>query len=182
MGCCGRFIVAIISIILECIKVGVAVAIIVITALHLADYNIVNDVLVSTCVLADTGDDSICNYAYAVGGLSLALSLALSILLCFTCNLCGLGPILECCFNGVGAVWWLIAALIFSAYVSEANKRDPPFAPDVENWRTSIPILAWIGFAAFTLMFMIYIGKIIAKCCECCSCCDDDDDKGIAKV
>eukprot|EP00955_Chlamydomonas_euryale_P084768 364003-Chlamydomonas_euryale.AAC.16 len=46
-------------------QVGVAVAIIVITALHLADYNIVNDVLVSTCVLADTGDDSICNYAYA---------------------------------------------------------------------------------------------------------------------
>lgn len=47
-----------------------------------------------------------CIYAYTVAGVSFAAALALSILQCFTCNLCGLGDWADALFEGAAAAWW----------------------------------------------------------------------------
>ena len=47
-----------------------------------------------------------CIYAYTVAGISVAAALALSILQCFTCNLCGLGDWADALFEGAAAAWW----------------------------------------------------------------------------
>ena len=47
-----------------------------------------------------------CIYAYTVSGVSLAAALALSLLQCFTCNLCGLGDWADALFEGAAAAWW----------------------------------------------------------------------------
>lgn len=46
-----------------------------------------------------------CSYAYVVVGVSLAVSLAVSLLQCLTCNLCGLGKILDILLAAFGTVW-----------------------------------------------------------------------------
>mmetsp|Transcript_19629 Transcript_19629/g.43337 ORF Transcript_19629/g.43337 Transcript_19629/m.43337 type:complete len:183 (-) Transcript_19629:235-783(-) len=182
MGCFGKCCLAVICWIAQVLQAAISITIIIIVAVHLADYSFDNsNNFQSLCLLADTGDDSVCNYAYAVAGLSLACNLAMSILLCFTCNLCGLGPLLETIFNGFAAVWWVIAALIFSAYVSEANDNNY-FNDQARDWRISIVVLAWVNFGLFTFIFCVYLGKMVAKICKCCGCCDDDDDKEFDKV
>ncbi len=45
------------------------------------------------------------SYAYVVVGVSLAVSLAVSLLQCLTCNLCGLGKILDILLAAFGTVW-----------------------------------------------------------------------------
>lgn len=44
-------------------------------------------------------------YVYAVCGISLVVSSIISIVQCCTCNLCGLGKILDLLFAGFGLVW-----------------------------------------------------------------------------
>ena len=53
------------------------------------------------------------NTGIALAGISLAACLALFILLCCTCDLCGLGFLLEAAFAGFGAFWWLTGHLIW---------------------------------------------------------------------
>lgn len=53
------------------ISAGISIAVILIVALHLAEYSFAvegegTDIeFRSVCLLADTGDDAVCNYAYA---------------------------------------------------------------------------------------------------------------------
>ncbi|KAG1676148.1 hypothetical protein FOA52_004988 [Chlamydomonas sp. UWO 241] len=159
-------------------------AIIIIVSIHLETYISTTDPTLSNptgvewdevCMLGDA-DGNLCVYAYVVAGLSLALSLALSIFLCFTCNLCGLGPVLEAICSGFGAVWWLAASLVFSAYVGDANSADPEFYPAVARWRNAVAVLSWVTFGLFTAVFTVYIGKMLAKICACFNCCDDGDE------
>ncbi len=128
----------------QVVKIGIAIAIILIVALHLQNvsFSYSGDPNVQfQCLLGgNIGGSSLCSYAYAVCGLSLAINLGVSIVLCCTCDLvsviawspnhicawspyhipaqCGLGCLLECAFSGVGTAWWLAASLVFSKYVS----------------------------------------------------------------
>lgn len=52
-----------------------------------------------------------CRYTYVVVGVSLAVSLAVSLLQCLTCNLCGLGKILDILLAAFGTVWWALQAI-----------------------------------------------------------------------
>ncbi|KAG1676146.1 hypothetical protein FOA52_004986 [Chlamydomonas sp. UWO 241] len=182
MGCCGKIVLAIFVFFAQVLKAGCAIAIIVITATKLQtslDVTIDDSgtiVWTEVCQLADKDGQSLCIYAYAVAGISLALNLLMSLFLCLTCDLCGLGPILEAIFSGLGMLWWLAASLVFWSYVKDANDAHPEYYPETHNWRLAIVALCWAAFGMFTFVFFVYIGKMIAKCCACCNACDDDDD------
>ena len=45
---------------------------------------------------------------YVVCGVSLAVSAVVTLLECCTCNLCGLGKVLDVIVAGFGAVWWVL--------------------------------------------------------------------------
>lgn len=86
----------------------VAVAIVAIVATKLSDVTYSNAGIYQTCSLGQCGTScsgSLCNYMYAVAGVSMAVSLGISILQCCTCNLCGLGGILDILFAIAGTAW-----------------------------------------------------------------------------
>jgi hypothetical protein len=93
-------------------KVAGAGAVAGITALKLQKVNVDSSgvSLGAECFLWDQSGQSnpnqACIYAYTVAGVSVAAALALSILQCFTCNLCGLGDWADALFEGVAAAWW----------------------------------------------------------------------------
>jgi hypothetical protein len=61
-----------------------------------------------TCLLgAASNGVNLCYVAYGVGGVSILATAALSVLMCCTCNLCGLGFLLDTIFALVGTAWWV---------------------------------------------------------------------------
>jgi len=106
-----------------------------------------------------------CYYAFAVGGFSLLATLALSILQCVTCNLCGLGPILDAAFALVGAAWWALAGVLLM------QTRDAPYNKGLPlaEWRDGLVITAWIGCGLFALWFLISVAQVFDACCCHCS-------------
>lgn len=199
MGCClnciGGIFVKILQILLSIIKIGCAIAIVIIVALHLTNVNYggkdfgksIGDwwnsdwSVEATCVLGNinlewnefSSSTNLCTYAYVVCGVSLATSLALSIFFCLTCDCCGCGFVLEAIISGLATGWWLAAALVFSNYVSETN-QDGVWS--LNNWRNAVVVLAWVAFAAFALTFLISLIKAINKCI----CCGGDGGKANA--
>lgn len=109
---------------------------------------------------------NMCYYAFAVGGLSLLATLALSILQCVTCNLCGMGPLLDAAFALVGAAWWAVAAVLFT------QTRDAPYNSvlPLPEWREALVVVAWVGCALFGLWFLISVARVFDSCCggRCC--------------
>lgn len=91
-------------------KVAGAGAVAGITALKLQKVNVDSSgvSLGAECFLWDQSGQSnpnqACIYAYTVAGVSVAAALALSILQCFTCNLCGLGDWADALFEGKSVV------------------------------------------------------------------------------
>lgn len=109
---------------------------------------------------------NMCYYAFAVGGFSLLATLVLSILQCVTCNLCGLGPVLDAAFALVGAAWWAVAAVLFTQTRDAAYNKVLPLA----EWREALVVVAWVGCALFALWFVISVARIFDACCggRCC--------------
>lgn len=149
------------------LQVGVAVAVIVITYIKLDHY----DVNISTsgatvssqCMLGTTSNGlNLCHYTYAVGGVSLAASAALGLLLCCTCNLCGLGGILDTIFAAVGTAWWAVAGVVLNNYMHQpAVSALPQY-----NWRLIIIILAFVSCALFGFTVLISLGRLCSRCCS----------------
>lgn len=110
---------------------------------------------------------NMCYYAFAVGGFSLLATLALSLLQCITCNLCGLGPVLDAAFALVGAAWWAVAAVLFTQTRDAAYNK---FLP-LPEWREALVVICWVGCALFALWFLISVARIVDACC--CRCCAD---------
>jgi hypothetical protein len=110
---------------------------------------------------------NMCYYAFAVGGFSLLATMALSILQCVTCNLCGLGPVLDAAFALVGAAWWAVAAVLFTQTRDAAYNKILPLS----EWRDALVIVAWVGCALFALWFVISVARIFDACCggRCCN-------------
>jgi mannose-P-dolichol utilization defect protein 1 len=48
------------------------------------------------------------------------------LLQCCTCDLCGLGPVFEFLFAGVGTAWWAIAAIVLMKKSWAANDAGVP--------------------------------------------------------
>lgn len=104
---------------------------------------------------------NLCYAAYGISGVSLLATLALSILLCCTCNLCGFGFLLETAFAAVGAAAWALAGVVLTQ--SRERNASLPQA----KYRDIIFILTWAACGLFALMFLANLFSMFASCCRC---------------
>ncbi|GLC40717.1 hypothetical protein PLESTB_000029800 [Pleodorina starrii] len=182
MGCLSSLCRKIFLGLLSLAKVAISIAIVCIVTIHLYHVQVKNSkVRIGCLMMGSVKGDSVCEYTYAVCGLSMVLSLVTSLLLCITCNLCGLGDWFEFGIGAVQTAWWVIASIIISKNVRDSNAyefADGSKLPK-EGWRNSVAVLAWInsGIAAvMALIFLFQACKCLKNACSCC-CGDDDDDK-----
>lgn len=155
------------------LQLACAAAIIVITALKLHKVNITwddktwNTDVLNTCLLGTMENGAnLCYFAYIAGGISVLATLALSILQCCTCHLCGLGGLLDAAFAAAGTILWAIAGVIFDQYYKKPAMQNVP-RPE---WRLSITILSFTACALFGIMALAAIYSILSACC-CGGCC-----------
>ncbi|GAX76124.1 hypothetical protein CEUSTIGMA_g3567.t1 [Chlamydomonas eustigma] len=191
MGCLTTLFWKLLTWIAEIAKIACAAAIIAIVAVKLTNISTnslnVNGTNVSfnnsatmECVLGtDLKDHSLCTVAFAVSGISIALSFAVAILLCCTCNLCGLGPVLELAFAFVGTLMWLATSIVMTKNVQGTSYSLSSFSVSMpqENWRTTVVALTWTEFGLFLFIFFVYMVKILSAACGCFTCCCDDEDE-----
>jgi mannose-P-dolichol utilization defect protein 1 len=148
------------------LQVGVAVAIIVITYIKLDHYTIsvtTDGASVSSqCLLGYTSSGmNLCHYAYAASGVSLAASAALGLLLCCTCNLCGLGGVLDFIFAALGVAWWAVAGSLLNHYMHQPYVSALP----QYNWRLIIIVLAFVSCGLFGISILISVMRVCSRCC-----------------
>lgn len=122
------------------------------------------------CGLGSNLYTNLCTYGYVVAGVSILASLALTFLLCFTFNCCGLGIVLDLIFAGAGALWWAAAASVFSA-----SKTVPTLVNPDTGYDTAVVVLAWVNTGLFAFVFLAYGMKIWGNLCPCCACCEDPE-------
>ena len=85
-----------IVLLLPIVQVLLAIAIIVVVAVQLVDVGVDGTSYSYSCLLGqDYLSTSLCTYTFVVCGVSLVVSSLISIIQCCTCNLCGLGKILD---------------------------------------------------------------------------------------
>jgi hypothetical protein len=151
-----------------------AAAIIVITALKLHKVDIIfnqntwNADVLNKCLLGTMSNGAnLCYFAYIAGGISVIATAALSILQCCTCNLCGLGGIVDAAFAAAGTVMWAIAGVIFNQYYNLQEAQNPGVPR--QQWRFSIPILSFCACALFGIMALAAVYSLLSSCC--CNCC-----------
>lgn len=160
------------------LKVGIAIAIIIIVALHLTDVTVrVNQdgqVVDSKATCLMTGNvrgATVCEYAYAVCGVSLVTSLVLFLFLCITCDACGFGAWIEFIVGGLLTAWWVIAGIVFTAKFHETEEQRPPIPGT--DWRIAVFVMAWVAAGLAAISTLVYLVEAL-KCL--CSCCEDDHD------
>lgn len=189
MGCCGECLAKILHIFLRIIETAIAIAIIIIVAVHLQDHTVSlfedgNDAVdvKFQCMLGNTvqqaNDDSsanLCAYTYAVCGISLGVTLVVSLLLCITCNLCGGGVIIELIAMCFLCVWWIICGSVLSKQAADTNDITDDAQEYFDNlwdlkftqkdWRNTVVILAWIAALCFFIEFVICCCRLLCGCC-----------------
>jgi hypothetical protein len=155
------------------LQLACAAAVIVITAMKLHKVDIIfnqntwNADVLNQCLLGTMSNGAnLCYFAYIAGGISVIATAALSILQCCTCNLCGLGGILDAAFAAAGTVMWAIAGVIFNQYYN-LQETQTPGVPR-QQWRFSIPILSFCACALFGIMALAAVYSLLSACCCCC--------------
>eukprot|EP01025_Chloroclados_australasicus_P038215 TRINITY_DN3919_c0_g1_i1.p2 TRINITY_DN3919_c0_g1~~TRINITY_DN3919_c0_g1_i1.p2 ORF type:complete len:211 (+),score=5.65 TRINITY_DN3919_c0_g1_i1:94-633(+) len=163
------------------IQVGVAIAISYTIATKLSHLEFTQDgqIREKACALDDTvtGDDAtLCQLGYVGVGITFGAMLALSILQCCTCDLCGAGWIFDAVLQGVLCAGWVC----YASWVTEAKKnieswdevKDPEWnTVEAEDGRTLVFVLSWVeaGMLGLLALFNIVSG------CSCC--CPDSKDR-----
>lgn len=145
------------------LQAGAAAAIIVITALKFSNFEAVTTTgggttVTESCALGQFESGwSMCTYAYVLSSISLAATLVLGLLLCITCNCCGIGAVLDAAFAMIGVAWWVIGAIFIT------NRSTSP--AQLADWRTAIIGLSWgcVGLFGLALVLLLYRG-----CAACC--------------
>lgn len=168
MGACARALVG-----LTCfLQLACAAAVIVITALKLHkvnisfDQNTWNTDVLNQCLLGSMDNGAnLCYFAYAVGGISVVATMILSILQCCTCNLCGLGGVLDAAFAAAGTVVWAAAGVIFDQYYKKQQLTNPNVPR--QEWRLSITITSFVACGLFGVMALAAVYSILSACCCC---------------
>lgn len=162
------------------LKLGIAIAIIVIVAVHLNDITVDRGLTRyrSSCLMGDSNGADLCIYAYVVCGISLIATILLSIFLCVTCDLCGLGFIFEFILALFGTLWWLAAAIVFTTEGTRATDASVP----QHGWRLAVWILCWIQFVIFAFITLLYLVRGLSKICSCCTRRERHDGMNTAKV
>lgn len=154
-------------------QVACAAAIIVITATQLHQVKITFDEkwnldIPNTCLLGKMDNSgNLCYLAYLSSGLSILATFALSVLQCCTCNLCGMGLILDGVLGAAGTLMWCAVGLIFNTYHNRPAMQHVP----QPQWRLSITVLSFTACALFGIMALAAVYSILKALCCCCSCC-----------
>ena len=160
---------------LSCAQLACAASIIVITALKLHNVKVTwdgktwNADVSNTCLLGMMSNGAnLCYLAYAVGGISVLATLALSLLQCCTCRLCGLGSILDAVFAAAGTVLWAASGVIFDRQYKQQQATEPN-VPN-QQWRFSMTVVSFAACALFGLMALAAVWSMLSACC-CGGCC-----------
>lgn len=151
---------------LSILQIGTAVAVVAITALQLANVENWRDLYnTKLCkASADPTNSSVCTYIYAVGAVSVAMTIIIGLMQLITCNMCGCGKYMDAVFCVLAAAWWLAAGFITAAQAKGANEARPTIPG--KEWRTTIVLLSWITSGLFGLLFMVHLGRIGVSCCR----------------
>lgn len=128
-----------------------------------------------TCLLG-TGPNNVnlCYAAYGFAGVSVLATGALSLLLCCTCNLCGLGFLLDVVFSLAGTAWWALAGVLFNYYTQQPEIAALPQA-QIRKW---IVLLCWVGCGCFGAALLVNLYRLLARCCACCGSSSRDVESG----
>jgi uncharacterized membrane protein len=151
---------------LSLLQLGSAVAVIAITAVQLANVSSFSfqDLWNQKICLASANfkDLSVCTYIYAVGGVSIVLTILIGLLQMITCNLCGCGKYMDAVFTVIAAAWWLVAGFITAHHARAANNAKIRQA----QWRNAVVLLCWITSGLFAILFLVHMGRIGVSCCR----------------
>jgi hypothetical protein len=137
-----------------------------ITALQLANVEDWKDLYQAKLCKAsgDPTNTSVCTYIYAVGAVSICLTIIIGLLQLVTCNMCGCGKYMDAVFTVLAAAWWLAAGFILAAQAKSANEAQPTIPG--QEWRTTIVLLSWITSGLFGVLFLVHLGRIGVSCCR----------------
>ncbi|KAF8057859.1 Slbp [Scenedesmus sp. PABB004] len=159
---CTLCLVALLSV----LQLGTAVAVIAITAVQLAGVDsfawaeVINQ---KQCLAsADPKNLSVCTYIYAVGGVSIAMTLIIGLLQLVTCNMCGCGKYMDAVFTVVAAGWWLVAGFITAAHARGAGAA----RVRGRGARTWVVLLCWVTAGLFAALFIVHLARIGVSCCR----------------
>lgn len=151
---------------LAVLQLGVAGAVIAITAIHMMDINSIEalkEVLhQDVCLLTPDNNTSICIYAYALGAVSIVFTFAIGLLQICTCGCCGCGAAMDSAFSVLAAAWWVAGAFVVSTNSSRANKADV----ERREWREAVAWLCWIGAILFGALFAAHASRLLARYCS----------------
>lgn len=92
---------------------------------------------------------SLCTYTYITASVSLAASFLISLLQCCTCNLCGLGKVLDVFVAILGSIWWAVSAAVVQVHIDNAPAAG---SNAVHNWRTATMAMMWTELALFVIL------------------------------
>eukprot|EP00879_Flechtneria_rotunda_P002133 GHRR01002315.1.p1 GENE.GHRR01002315.1~~GHRR01002315.1.p1 ORF type:complete len:224 (+),score=69.14 GHRR01002315.1:345-1016(+) len=149
---------------LSLLQIGTAVAVIAITAIQLANVQTFQGFMDQNVCLAsgDPSNISVCTYIYAVGGVSIALTIVIGLLQLITCNMCGCGEVMDAVFTIIATGWWLVAGFITARHAKAANDQHVKG----QDWRNAVVLLCWITAGLFGLLFATHMMRIGASCCR----------------
>ena len=124
-----------------------------------SDYNVggsVGNITISTSSIASSN----CLLLEILGGVTIAIGIVIAVIQCYTCNLCGMGGVLDFIFGVIGSAAWLAAAIIITGVYSD-NKDSPDGYSDR---REVVMIMTWVEFGLFASIVL----AAVLKCCCCC--------------
>uniref|UniRef100_A0A383VUI7 MARVEL domain-containing protein n=1 Tax=Tetradesmus obliquus TaxID=3088 RepID=A0A383VUI7_TETOB len=154
--------------VLSLLQIGTAVAVIAITAINLGNVQSLQDVWKLNqkfCLAsADPKNMSVCTYIYAVGAVSIVLTILIGLLQLITCNMCGCGKVMDAVFTALACGWWLVAGFITAAHTRAANSARP--AIPGSEWRNAVVLLCWATSGLFGALFVVHMLRIGFSCCR----------------
>lgn len=131
-------------------------------ATRLQNFNVEGTTVNFGCLLsANVASNAPCVYAYSVAGVSAFASLAISLILCCTCDLCGCGAWLDAAFEGAAAAWWGVAAGVLAKNAAAADAAGVA-RPE---WRERLLWASYGTCAAFAACALVSVARGLAKCC-----------------
>ncbi|KAG2435752.1 hypothetical protein HXX76_006948 [Chlamydomonas incerta] len=136
---------------------------------HLPDFPGHNvSVLTVNCMIqGDRGGSNICQYVFVVCAVAMGAYIGTAMLLCLTCNLCGVGGVLELLLHLAQTGWWTATSIILSTYISTTNDHGWPREGD----RNAVLALCWTSVPVAFIMAIFTAVEVVQWCRDYCFCC-----------
>lgn len=145
------------SFLLAILQLGCAISVILVTRYELEVILVSNVGRVGvawayTCFLSSNLSSWACQYAYALGAISLILSMAVFVTQCLECeDVMSRGArVFESSLDAFGFLWWLVGAIVLSVEHTQTKALGLPRQPA----RDGVLALCWISAGLFALLFV----------------------------